>query len=307
VPNLEGNDRHRVPKYSICITYRNVVETVGKSLDSILSQLDDRFEVIVVDGGSTDGTLETVRKLSRNYRRLTLVCVPCSRGLGRNIAYKLSKGKYLIQGVDGDTIFKPELQSILDTYHLIEREHEKYVLIVDDAFVICSRDTMEEIGGWPDLQHGEDVYVFSKLARVSAQELNRSLTNTVVKEHVKGRRRIARAALRSGFVIWRDLHRVIPFPSSAEMLCLYMSSEKSIPRKLGNIPMFILGAMAQFTRPRYKLHGDELRVYMLRNRMAAEINKITYCNINLVWDTPRSVFPRTVISPINRVSNQGAS
>jgi hypothetical protein len=41
--------------------------------------------------------------------------------------------------------------------------------------------------------------------------------------------------------------------------------------------------------------------------MAAEINKITDYNINLVWDTPRSVFPRTVISPINRVPNQGAS
>ncbi|MEM2087155.1 MAG: glycosyltransferase [Thermoproteota archaeon] len=50
------------PKYSVCITCRNEAKTIRASLDSILNQIDDRFEVIVVDSKSTDGTLEILKE-----------------------------------------------------------------------------------------------------------------------------------------------------------------------------------------------------------------------------------------------------
>jgi glycosyltransferase involved in cell wall biosynthesis len=45
---------------SICITTRNRADFIGETLDSILAQLEDDTEIVVVDGASTDATSEVV-------------------------------------------------------------------------------------------------------------------------------------------------------------------------------------------------------------------------------------------------------
>ena len=149
---MENDSDYSVPVYSVCITYKNVATTLERSLISILSQLDDRFEVIIVDGGSTDGTGEVLERLQHKYGNLTVICRPCSRGLGRDIAYRHARGKYLIQGADGDMIFRPTLQSILDYFHTNEKFFDQYALFIPGSFLICARDIMDKAGGWPDLQ-----------------------------------------------------------------------------------------------------------------------------------------------------------
>jgi abequosyltransferase len=47
---------HSDLKISVCIPVYNCAEFVGQALDSILPQTDERIEVIVYDGGSTDRT-----------------------------------------------------------------------------------------------------------------------------------------------------------------------------------------------------------------------------------------------------------
>lgn len=47
---------------SICIPIYNCAEFIGTALDSILPQTDVRVEVIIYDGGSTDGTSEIIAK-----------------------------------------------------------------------------------------------------------------------------------------------------------------------------------------------------------------------------------------------------
>lgn len=42
------------PKYSICITQRNNLETMRASLESILGQINQSYEVVVVDGESSE-------------------------------------------------------------------------------------------------------------------------------------------------------------------------------------------------------------------------------------------------------------
>jgi len=51
-------------KFSIIIPTYNSNETIKKCIDSILSQTYTHFEVWVIDGISTDGTLETVNRFS---------------------------------------------------------------------------------------------------------------------------------------------------------------------------------------------------------------------------------------------------
>jgi len=216
-----------------------------------------------VDGGSTDGTVEVLRRMQGKHRKLTIICHPCSRGLGRDIAYKSSKGRYLIQQVDADAIYRPTLQIILDYYHSRENIVGKYALWVPTAFLISSKDVMESIGGWPDLQFAEDLYVYIKLTRVCTFERRRSLQEVAVKEHVRGKCRLLSRASEHGYFVWRDFHRFLPFAQAVELLRASLREQgRSLPMRFGTVPIFIMGALGQYSKTRYKLPSDDLQLYM---------------------------------------------
>jgi glycosyltransferase involved in cell wall biosynthesis len=280
------------PLYSICITCRNVIKTISSSLGSILSQLDDRFEVILVDGGSTDGTAEIVRRIQRNQRNLIVIGQPCSRGAGRDIAYRQARGRYLIQQVDMDVIYEPTLHSILDYYHSRERIVGEYALQVPTAFLICSRNIMDRIGGWPDLQFAEDLYVYVKLTRVCTFERRRSLQDAAVKEHVKVRSKLLSRVSQRGYFVWRDLHRCLPFAEVVELLRTSLrEEERSLPAKLGTVPAFMLGVLGQYSKMRYKLSTDEVQLYMWTSTFIAEWEgRPNFWD--LIFDRTKSLLPR---------------
>jgi glycosyltransferase involved in cell wall biosynthesis len=290
--NLKSEDAHPNPLYSICITCRNANQTIGRSLTSVLRQLDDRFEVIIVDGGSTDGTVETIRRLEREYRKLTIICHPCSRGAGRDIAFRRSKGRYLIQQVDADVIYRPTFQLILAYYHSREKIFGKYSLQVPTAFLISSRDVMESIGGWPDLQFAEDLYVYVKLTRVCTFERKRSLEKVAVKEHVKiERRRLYRVNERA-YLVWRDFHRYLPFAQAVELLRGSIREEGRSPvTKFGTVGMFFLGALGQYSKTRYKLSGDDMRLLVWTHAFVIALDRSPYV-YDLLFERTKELFPQ---------------
>ena len=106
----------RLQSYSICITHRNNKPTLKLSLDSILNQIDDRFEVIVVDSLSSDGSSEILREYARSGK-IKLIEKKCSRGKGIQIGFENSSGKYIISNLDMEDIFNPCLLSLLREYH----------------------------------------------------------------------------------------------------------------------------------------------------------------------------------------------
>ncbi|MFQ6011224.1 MAG: glycosyltransferase family 2 protein [Nitrososphaerales archaeon] len=89
------------PKASVVVLTRNSSRTIVGCLDSILHSEYKANEIIVVDGGSTDGTLDLIN----NFRRTqTLKIIPDeNKGLGyaRDLGWKNSIGDYVIY-VDSD-------------------------------------------------------------------------------------------------------------------------------------------------------------------------------------------------------------
>lgn len=51
--------------YSICITNYNTYPIVEESINAILSQIDQNFEVVVVDNCSKDGSLEILERYQK--------------------------------------------------------------------------------------------------------------------------------------------------------------------------------------------------------------------------------------------------
>jgi len=158
------------PTYSICITHYNNAATVRRSLDSVLSQLDERFEVVVVDNFSDDGSKEILEEYARTGKITTLVEKRCSRGLGWQTAVETSRGKYSIVDLDMDDEFRPLLGSLLRFYH--EKCEGLLLAAVADLqspwsknVTIGPRALILELGGWPDVQLYEHSNLWGKAAR----------------------------------------------------------------------------------------------------------------------------------------------
>src|SRR5438445_3448665 len=118
------------PSYSICVTNYNNVLTLRQSVESILNQIDSRFEIVVVDNKSTDGSQLVLREYS-NRGKLKLVRARCSRGKGRQIAFENSIGNYVISNLDFDDVFQPRLDELLNKYHATCKETLLWVKSVD--------------------------------------------------------------------------------------------------------------------------------------------------------------------------------
>jgi glycosyltransferase involved in cell wall biosynthesis len=146
------------PRYSICITHFNNRPTVKQSLESLLNQIDERFEVVVVDNFSSDGSWEILQKYA-SLGTILLFRAKCSRGRGRQLAFEYSSGDYVISGIDLDVIFKPTLLRVIDHYH-----EACEGLLMGGGPVMAPREIIEGLGGWPDVQWGEDKYLWRKAA-----------------------------------------------------------------------------------------------------------------------------------------------
>ena len=83
------------PLVSIIILNWNGLEHLETCLPSVLGQTYKNVEVIVVDNGSTDGSIEYVKE---NYRTVKLVCNLTNVGFaeGNNVGIRASAGEYVV-------------------------------------------------------------------------------------------------------------------------------------------------------------------------------------------------------------------
>ena len=58
------------PKISIVIPSYNKVKYIQETLESVIFQKYPNLEVIIQDGGSTDGTLEIIKKYAKKYPKI---------------------------------------------------------------------------------------------------------------------------------------------------------------------------------------------------------------------------------------------
>ena len=111
------------PLVTVIITTFNVEKYIKEAIDSVLQQTIQDFELVIVDDGSSDKTVQVIETIADTRIRL----IKNSSNLGRvkslNIAFKEAKGKY-ITIVDGDDInalnrFEKQL-TVLENNHEIK-------------------------------------------------------------------------------------------------------------------------------------------------------------------------------------------
>jgi glycosyltransferase involved in cell wall biosynthesis len=99
---------------SIIVPAYNVQEWIADCLDSIASIPRDDFEVIIVNDGSTDKTLEIAESYRSKFKHFTLLSQENQgASVGRNSGMKIAKGEYIFFCDSDDYIDAPEFNSFL--------------------------------------------------------------------------------------------------------------------------------------------------------------------------------------------------
>ena len=94
------------PRVSVIMTTYNGAKLVSKSIQAILDQTFEDFELIVIDDGSSDATVEVVQCF--DDPRIRLLPNPQNMGISRsrNRALSLARGEFIACN-DQDDISKP--------------------------------------------------------------------------------------------------------------------------------------------------------------------------------------------------------
>lgn len=181
-----------MPRVSVIIPVFNAARTVEQAIDTIRAQTFTDFEIVAVDDGSTDGSIEILRR----YGDVVKILKQENRGpsAARNLAIANSSGEYLAF-LDGDDWWKPEFlatmtealehdpQAVLAYCDLqlvdslgrpfptalrmsdghaptVEEMLDRLWPIVPSG-VVVRRATLDSVGGYPEsLRAFEDVYLW---------------------------------------------------------------------------------------------------------------------------------------------------
>ena len=187
------------PQISVVMAVYNCDQYLDEAVDSILNQTFEDFEFIIIDDGSTDGSRDTLRRLTERDSRIVAIQqdnVGLTKSLNRGLA--LAKGEYIAR-MDGDDIATPErlekqLQAFVENPDLVllgagvelisedglalgrrnqpreEIEIRRRLLLGDGGalthpVVMFRRDTANAIGGYDErFTTTQDLDLFIRLA-----------------------------------------------------------------------------------------------------------------------------------------------
>jgi glycosyltransferase involved in cell wall biosynthesis len=104
------------PKVSVIVPVYNLADNLEESIESILNQNLQDFEIIAVDDGSTDSSLEILIEFAKKDPRITVLSQKNSfAGVARNAGISVATGEYLLF-LDGDDFFEQDLLSVVANF-----------------------------------------------------------------------------------------------------------------------------------------------------------------------------------------------
>jgi len=147
-----------------------MADTLERSLTSILDQVDLRYEVLVVDDGSKDNSVDIIKKLQKGYTNLRLISLQrdSKRKLGftRNISVREAMGDYVFLNMDCDDVYAHCIDDFAEVFHQIENCFNKDIYLKGQKINMGKRNFLLKYGPYPNIFRGEDRNMWRRLASI---------------------------------------------------------------------------------------------------------------------------------------------
>ena len=124
---------------SVIIPVYNAEKTISKTLDSFLNQNYVQYEIICVNDGSTDSTVDIINEYKKRYKNITIINkINGGPSSARNIGLKRSKGQYIMFADADDTVSKNCLE-------IMSKYMEKYDIVISGFSRIINEKKIDYI------------------------------------------------------------------------------------------------------------------------------------------------------------------
>ena len=155
-----------LPLVSICIPNYNKASFIGETIDSVYNQTYPNIELIIVDDGSTDNSVEIIRnKIIGAPLRATFLQNTRNSGIcfSLNKAISIAAGKYYQMIGSDDIILKNKIE---DQVNVFEKLSEDYAIVFGKSY------RMDLSGKYLEKDYYESIeFDFSKLETAGFEDL----------------------------------------------------------------------------------------------------------------------------------------
>jgi glycosyltransferase involved in cell wall biosynthesis len=177
-----------VTPVSLVVPVRDEAESIGRLLSTIEEQVRRPDEILIVDGGSTDGTLDLARRLTADDDRYRIVeAGPATPGRGRNVGIDAAAHAWVAltdAGIELDRFWLARLVRVVEHDPSVDVVYGSFSPDRSTPFARCAelayvsplrsspvgpvrarsvascllrKDAWRRVGGFPDLRAAEDL------------------------------------------------------------------------------------------------------------------------------------------------------
>jgi glycosyltransferase involved in cell wall biosynthesis len=223
--------------FSVVIPLYNKEKSIGNTIQSVLNQTLQDFEIVVVNDGSTDNSLQVVEKI--NDSRIRIINKP-NGGVSSARNRGIKEAKYAwIAFLDGDDLWKPNHLSVV--YQMLKSFPDKCffstsfsylgnsklsknakgsdVIIIEDYFkeslndylvnsttAVVNKKCFDDVGFF-DINYGEDLDMWARIA--SKYQLVKSFEITsIYRLNAENRSDISHVSVRKTFINNIDFNNI---------------------------------------------------------------------------------------------------
>ncbi len=120
------------PLITVYITNYNYEKYVKQSIDSVLSQTLQDFELIIIDDGSTDNSRDIIEEYRAHEKVIIIYQQNKGLNITNNVAMRVSKGKYLMR-LDADDFL---VETALEDMSAMLEVNEELGLVFPDYYYV---------------------------------------------------------------------------------------------------------------------------------------------------------------------------
>ena len=180
------------PLVSVIMTSYNSKKYIKKAIDSVLEQTYSNFELIIVDGNSTDGTLDILDEYKKQDRRIKVIQDE-GRGIGAalQLGCQIASGKFIARMDSDDIAINTRFEKQLKIFHSIpnlilvaspviyineddsivgysfpytnKRIIQEKVYLIAHPTVMMKKDAYVKAGGYQPLLRAEDYFLWNRM------------------------------------------------------------------------------------------------------------------------------------------------